>query len=104
MQSHDSLVPHCPLPHHLRGVVLALPELRARPDRAGALGDGGVMSDRDQAAALGRQADDLRAKGECLKVQGEALCRAAERLNAFAAAIADGRADDVAEIAMEMSR
>jgi hypothetical protein len=59
--------------------------------------------DPSRAAALWAQADSLREKGERLKDEGESLCRAAERMNALAAAVADGRDADTAEIARDMA-
>jgi hypothetical protein len=61
------------------------------------------VSDRERASSLWKQADNLREKGKRLRSEGDSLIRAADRLNAFAAAIADGREQDVREIAKDMA-
>lgn len=54
--------------------------------------------------ALWRQADELAEKALRLRQEANALDRASRRLSAMAAAIADGRESDIAQIAKEIGR
>lgn len=56
----------------------------------------------DRAAALFREADRLVERARDVRAEAEALDRAARRLHAMAAAIADGRDDEIAEIALDI--
>ena len=59
------------------------------------------MATNSDPEVLWRQADDLRAKARRIRDEAAALDRAAERLHRMAAAIADGRDDDLVEIALK---
>lgn len=59
---------------------------------------------RSDPGTLWRQSDRLREKARLARAEAESLERAADRMAAFAAAIADGREGDIRKIAVEMAR
>jgi hypothetical protein len=61
-----------------------------------------TTTDRDRAHVLWREADDLRKKARWLRDDAERIEETARRMDTLAAAIADGRAQDELNAAMEM--
>lgn len=59
---------------------------------------------QDRAKALWRECDRLRERARQMRDEADALQRAAERLNRMAAAIADGRDDDLVQEALSVGR
>lgn len=58
----------------------------------------------DRARSLWGQSDRLRERARQTRAEADALGRAAERLHGMAAAIADGRDDDLVEEALSVGR
>lgn len=61
-----------------------------------------TTTDRDRAHVLWRQADELKKKAKWLRDDADAIDRAAERLSRMAAAVADGREQDILEAALSI--